>query len=94
MQGFIYLYKLIYLGLLPSQILDLYCLVGRFEFVEQKLVIWRQMIKINAPDLIILVQIFCVKEGSSGLKLQNRTNQKIKIWKNSWLNSMTAEFMN
>lgn len=37
------------------------------------------MIKINAPDLIILVQIFYVKEGSSGLKLQNTTNQKIKI---------------
>lgn len=32
MSEFIYLYKLIYLRLLPSHILDFYCLVGRFEF--------------------------------------------------------------
>lgn len=32
MQGFIQLYKLFHLRLLPIQILDLYCLVGRFEF--------------------------------------------------------------
>lgn len=34
MQGFIYLYKLIHPRLLPIQILELYCLVGMFEFCK------------------------------------------------------------
>lgn len=32
------------------------------------------MIKINAPDFILLVQIIYVKAGSRGLKFQNITD--------------------